>query len=106
MSPRTRAILASIIVIGVVGVLAGAGTFAALSGTTGNNGNAFAAGTVVLADNDSGSSMWSVTNRVPGDSVTTCIRLTYTGTLNADVKIYSASAVNSVDQYLTFSVEK
>ena len=106
MSARVRAIAASILVIGVVGVLAGAGTFAALTSTSGNNGNAFAAGTVVLADNDSGSSMWSVANRVPGDSVTTCIRVTYTGTLNADVRIYSLSAVNTVDQYLTLSVEK
>jgi hypothetical protein len=103
---RARAVAASILIVGVVGVTAGAGTFAALSGTAGNNGNAFAAGTVVLADNDAGSSMWSVANRVPGDSVTTCIRLTYTGTLNADVRLYSPTAVGTVDQYLSLSVDK
>jgi predicted ribosomally synthesized peptide with SipW-like signal peptide len=103
---RLRSVLASILVVGVVGLVAGAGTFAAFSATTGNTGNAFAAGTVVLADNDAGSAMWSVTNRIPGDSATTCIRLTYTGTLDATVKVYSASSVDTVDQYLTLTVEK
>ena len=103
---RRRSVLASIVVVGLVGLIAGAGTFAALTSTTGNTGNTFAAGTVVLADNDAGSSMWSVANRVPGDTVTTCIRLTYTGTLGADVKLYSLSAVNTVDQYLNLTVEK
>jgi len=94
------------IVVGVVGFVAGAGTFAAFSNTTGNNGNTFAAGTVVLDDNDAGSAMWTVANRIPGDSVTTCIRLTYTGTLGADVNLYSLSAVDTVDQYLDLTVQK
>lgn len=106
MKRRMRAALASILVVGTVGLVAGAGTFAAFSGTAGNNGNAFAAGTVVLGDNDTGSSMWSVSNRIPGNSVTTCIRLTYTGTLDADVKLYSLSAVDTVDQYLSLSIDK
>ncbi len=86
---RVRAVVGSILLVGVVGLVAGAGTFAAFSSTSGNNGDAFAAGTVIIADNDSGSAMWSVTNQIPGGSVTKCIRLTYAGTLNADVKLYS-----------------
>jgi hypothetical protein len=103
---RLRRALVSLLVVGSVGLVAGAGTFAALSSTTGNGGNSFAAGTVVLADNDAGSAMWNVANRVPTDTVTTCIRVSYTGTLNADVKLYSPSAVNAVDQYLSLSVDK
>jgi predicted ribosomally synthesized peptide with SipW-like signal peptide len=103
---RLRAVLLTFLVVGAVGLVAGAGTFAAFSATTGNSGNTFAAGTVALADNDAGSAMWSVTNRIPGDTVTTCIRLSYTGTLAADVKLYSASSVNAVDQYLNLSVDK
>ena len=103
---RVRAIARSILVVGTVGLVAGAGTFAALSSTAGNNGNTFAAGTVVLNDNDTGSAMWSVSNRIPGDTVTTCIRLTYTGTLSADVRLYTLSAVGTVDQYLNLTVEK
>jgi predicted ribosomally synthesized peptide with SipW-like signal peptide len=103
---RLRAVLATLLVVGAVGLVAGAGTFAAFSATSGNSGNTYAAGTVALSDNDAGSAMWSVTNRIPGDTVTTCIRLSYTGSLPADVKIYSASAVNTVDQYLNLSVDK
>ena len=103
---RLRGVLVSLLVVGAVGLVAGAGTFAAFTSTTGNTGNAFAAGTVVLADNDAGSAMWNVANRVPTDSVTTCIRLSYTGTLGADVKVYSTSGVNTVDQYLNLAVDK
>lgn len=103
---RLRAVLATFLIVGAVGLVAGAGTFAAFSATSGNSGNTFAAGTVVLADNDAGSAMWSVTNRIPGDTVTTCIRLSYTGTLAADVKLYSPSSVDTVDQYLNLTVDK
>ena len=103
---RLRAVLSTFLVVGAVGLVAGAGTFAAFSATSGNSGNTFAAGTVALSDNDAGSAMWGVTNRIPGDTVTTCIRLSYTGTLAADVKLYSASSVNTVDQYLNISVDK
>jgi predicted ribosomally synthesized peptide with SipW-like signal peptide len=103
---RLRRVVGSVLVIGVAGLVAGAGTFAAFSSTSGNNGNSFAAGTVVIADNDAGSAMWSVANRVPGDSVTTCIRVTYSGSLDATVRLYSASSVNTVDQYLNLTVEK
>jgi hypothetical protein len=103
---RLHRILGSVLVTGVVGLVAGAGTFAALSSTSGNSGNGFAAGTVVIADNDAGSAMWSVSNRVPGDTVTTCIRVTYSGSLDADVRLYSPTAVGTVDQYLNLTVDK
>jgi predicted ribosomally synthesized peptide with SipW-like signal peptide len=101
-----RRILVSVLVVGVIGLVVGAGTFAAFSSTSGNGGNGFAAGTVVIADNDAGSAMWSVANRVPGDTVTTCIRVTYSGSLDADVRLYSASGINTVDQYLNLTVDK
>jgi hypothetical protein len=103
---RLHRILGSVLVTGMVGLVAGAGTFAALSSTSGNSGNGFAAGTVVIADNDAGSAMWSVSNRVPGDTVTTCIRVTYSGSLDADVRLYSPTAVGTVDQYLNLTVDK
>ena len=103
---RLRAVLATVLIVGAVGLVAGAGTFAAFSATSVNAGNTFAAGTVALSDNDAGSSMYGVANRVPGDSVTTCIRVTYTGSLAADVKLYSLSAVDTVDQYLDLTVQK
>lgn len=103
---RLRRVLTSLVIVGVVGFVAGAGTFAAFSNTTGNAANTYAAGTVYVSDNDAGSSMWSVSNQLPGASVTKCIRITYTGSLDADVKLYTSSGSNGLDQYLDLTVDK
>ena len=100
---RTK-ILVTAGVLAIVGTVAGFATFSAFSSTTSNSGNSFAAGTVYISDNDSGSAMYSVSNQKPGDSVQKCIKVTYTGTLDASVKIY-ASAVGAVGQYITLLVE-
>jgi predicted ribosomally synthesized peptide with SipW-like signal peptide len=101
-----RRLFWSAVVVGLVGLVAGAGTYAAFSKTTGSTGNTYASGTVYLSDNDAGSSMWSVSNQLPGGSVTKCIRVTYTGTLDADVKLYTTSGSNGLDPYLDMTVDK
>lgn len=103
---RGRKILLTLVVIGVVSAVAGLGTFSAFSSTTSNGNNQFASGTVVLSDNDAGAAMYSVSNRKPGDSVQTCITLTYTGSLAADVKLYTTSAIGALGQYLDMTVDK
>ena len=103
---KTRKSLFTILVIGVIGTLAGVGTFSAFSSTTDNTGNTYAAGTVYLSDNDAGSAMYTVSNQKPGDTVTKCIRLTYTGTLDADVKLYTTSSVNALGGYVDLTIEK
>lgn len=70
---------------------AGGQTWAALTGTTANNGNAFSAGTVSMSDNDGGSTpMFTFTNQRPGVIANSCIKVNYTGTLSATVKMYAA----------------
>src|SRR5437667_332485 len=81
------------------------GTYASFTGTTGNGGNNFSAGTVVIGDNDAGSSVISLSNAKPGDSSTGCIAITYTGSLTASVKLYG-STTGSLAQYLTFTVTR
>ena len=103
---RLRRVLGSLLIVGVVGFVAGAGTFAAFSSTSGNSANTYAAGTVYVSDNDAGSSMWSVSNQLPGASVTKCIRVTYTGSLDANVKLYTSSGSTGLDQYLDMTVDK
>jgi predicted ribosomally synthesized peptide with SipW-like signal peptide len=103
---KTRKTLVTLLVLGVVGTLAGVGTFSAFSSTTDNVGNTFAAGTVYLADNDAGSAMYNVTGQKPGDVTTKCIRLTYTGSLAADVKLYTSSTVNALGSYVDLSIDK
>jgi hypothetical protein len=103
---KTRKTLVTFLVIGVIGTLVGVGTFSAFSSTTDNTGNTYAAGSVYLSDNDAGSAMYTVTNQKPGDTVTRCIRLTYTGSLDADVKLYTTSSVNALGGYIDLTVEK
>jgi predicted ribosomally synthesized peptide with SipW-like signal peptide len=100
-----RKLLLTVLVIGIVGALAGVGTFSAFSATTVNSGNDFAAGTVYITDNDSGSAMYNVSNQAPGDVVERCITVTYTGSLDADVKLYG-SAVGALGNYVDLQIEK
>lgn len=103
---KTRKTLVTLLVLGVVGTLAGVGTFSAFSSTTDNTGNTFAAGTVYIADNDAGSAMYNVTGQRPLDVTTKCIRLTYTGSLAATVKLYTSSTVNALGTYVDLSIDK
>ena len=103
---KFRKTLVTLLVLGVVGTLAGVGTFSAFSSTTVNTGNTFAAGTVYLGDNDAGSATYNVTGQKPGDVTTKCIRLTYTGSLAADVKLYTSSTVNALGTYVDLSIDK
>lgn len=101
-----RKILITIALVALVGAVVGAGTFSAFSSTTTNAGNTFAAGTVHLTDNDSGSAMYNVPAGAPGSSVTRCIVLTYGGTLPATVKLYTTSSLNALASQIDLTVEK
>ena len=96
-------LLLTLLLVGIVGGIAGWATFSAFSGTTVNSGNSFAAGTVNIEDNDAGSAMYSVSNKKPGESVTSCIKVTYSGSLDSSVKMY-ASAVGAFGQYVNLVV--
>jgi Camelysin metallo-endopeptidase len=102
---RSRKLLLSLVVLGGVGAAAGIGTFSAFSSTTANAGNTFSAGTVTLADNDAGGTLYNVSNQKPGDSVASCIRVNYTGSLDATVKLYTASAIGAIGPYVNLTIE-
>jgi predicted ribosomally synthesized peptide with SipW-like signal peptide len=96
----------SLLVLALIGVAVGVGTWSAFSSTTQNSGNSFSAGTVVLTDDDSGSAMLSLANAKPGDSDTACIVVSYTGSLAATVRLYGATAGTGLDQYLDVTVTR
>lgn len=102
---RSRKLLASLLVLGLVGVAVGAGTYAAFSSTTASTGNSFASGTVAIADNDAGAAMLSLSSAVPGDTTTGCIRVSYGGSLDADVRLYGTVS-GSLAPYLTLTVTR
>ncbi|HYH27450.1 MAG TPA: TasA family protein [Actinomycetota bacterium] len=104
----TRKMLLSLLVVGVLGTLAGVGTYAAFSGSTQSSGNRFVAGTVAIGDNDLDGALYelSATPQKPGQNVVKCVKVTYTGNLDADVKLYTTSSVNAASQYVNLTVDK
>ncbi len=104
---RATRILAAIIATGLIAVASGRATFAAFSVTTQNPNDAYAAGTVAIADNDAGTVMWDVANQLPTSAaIVRCIRVTYTGSLPANVRLYTTTASSALDPYLNVTVEK
>ena len=103
---RRRKILVALLLIVVIGGVTGPATFSAFSQTTASSGNLFTAGTVHIEDNDGGSTaLLSLPNAKPGDSDTGCIRVNYTGTLAATVRLY-ATVSGSLAQYLNLTVTR
>jgi Camelysin metallo-endopeptidase len=103
MKKRDKLLL-SFLLVGVLGGLAAFGIFAAFSSTTSNSGNTFDSGTVVIGDNDANSALYNVTNAKPGTSQSSCIKVTYTGSLAADVHLYTTSSVGSLGQYIDLTI--
>jgi len=104
-SSRSRRWAMTMLVIGVAGLLAGLGSYAVFTATTGNAGNSFASGTVVIEDNDSNSAMLALANAKPGDADTSCIRIEYTGSLDSTVRLYGSVSGGLAD-YLTLTVTR
>jgi hypothetical protein len=102
---RSGKLLALLAVLGLVTAAAGRPTFSAFSSTIGNTDVSYAAGTVLIGDNDAGSGMLGLTLAKPGDSDTSCITLTYTGTLDASVRLFG-TITGSLGSYLTLTVTR
>lgn len=97
-----RLLLALILVASLIG--AGSAVAAFWSKAV-SSGNTYAAGTIYLTDNDLGAGMLSLTGAIPGQSDTSCIKVTYSGTLEAAVRLY-ASVAGSLAPYLTLTVTR
>lgn len=77
---------------------------AAFNATTTNGPSSWTAGTVNISDDDSNSAMFNVSGMKPGDTANKCIRVTYTGSLAASVKLYG-SVSGALAPYLNTTVE-
>jgi hypothetical protein len=91
----------------VLGLVAAATTvsYSAFSQSTASPGNSFAAGTVAVSDNDVGAAMLSLSSAQPGNSDTSCIRVLYSGSLDATLGLY-ATVSGSLASYLTLTVTR
>jgi predicted ribosomally synthesized peptide with SipW-like signal peptide len=101
---RARKLALSAVVLAAAVAVVGIGTYSAFSATTTNSGNSIAAGTVVLGDNDVNQAMYGVTNQKPGDTFQQCIKVDYTGSLSSTVKLYTASTIGSLGQYIDLQI--
>ncbi|MEX2196214.1 MAG: TasA family protein [Thermoleophilaceae bacterium] len=99
-----RKVLLTLLVLGITGSLVAVSALSAFSSTTDNPGNEFAAGTVDISDNDAGSAMYDVTDQKPGVTIERCIKVTYTGSLAADVKLYTTDALDTLAPYVNLTV--
>jgi len=104
MSNRSK-VLRTLLVLGIVACIAGAGVFSAFSSKTENPGNVITAGTVTLKDDDGGSALYALNAAKPGDSQTSCIDVSYTGSLPATVKLFTQPPVGELGPYVTLKVE-
>jgi predicted ribosomally synthesized peptide with SipW-like signal peptide len=104
MSNRSK-VLRTLLVLGIVACIAGAGVFSAFSSQTENPGNIVTAGTVKLEDNDGGTALYSLTAAKPGDSKTSCINVTYVGSLPATVKLFTPSTIGELGPYVNLKIE-
>lgn len=99
--------MAALLSLLLISVLVVRTSDAAFSATTANAGDQWTAGDVVLTDDDSDTAMFSVTNMKPTDTVTECITVTYSGSLDADVNLYGAiTAGDGLDSYLDVTVRR
>ena len=102
---KTRKILLSLVVVGGVASLASLGAFSAFTSQTENPGNRVTAGSVTIADNDSGTALYNMSAAKPGQSTTSCIQVTYTGTLDADVHLYTPSSIGTLGPQVNLKIE-
>ena len=101
---RSRKLCLTALVLAAAIAAIGLGTYSAFSATTTNSGNNISSGTVVLGDNDNNAAMYTVTNQKPGDSFQQCIKVDFTGSLASTVKLYTASTIGTLGQYIDLQI--
>jgi predicted ribosomally synthesized peptide with SipW-like signal peptide len=104
MNNRTK-ILRTLLLLGIVACVAGAGVFSAFSSQTENPGNVITAGTVTLEDNDLGAALYSMPTAKPGESKSSCIKVIYKGSLPATVKLFTTSTIGELGPFVSLKVE-
>jgi predicted ribosomally synthesized peptide with SipW-like signal peptide len=100
-----RKLLLTLIVLGGLAAVGGAATYSAFSSQTSNTANTFAAGTVQITDNDLGGAMLSLSNAQPAATDTSCMLVTYSGSLSSTVRLYG-TITGALAPYLTLTVTR
>lgn len=103
---RRVAIISAALVAGLLGsgALVLRGTEAVFSANTTNGVNTWQAGSVSISDDDSGQAMFQAPAMAPGDSLTRCINVTYTGNVAAPVRLYATNASGDLRPDLNLTI--
>ena len=97
---KLRRTLLTLLAVGGLGAVTGLGTFSAFSATTTNTGNTVSSGTVKIDQHTGATTLYSATNKGPGQTVQGCVRVTYSGSLTASaVKLYASSGITNGANY-------
>ena len=96
---RRRKVLLTIAVLCVLVGLIALGSFAAFTATTTNTGNNISSGTVAISQHTGATTLYNVTNQKPTQSTQKCVRVTYTGSLQANVNLYVSSGITNGGLY-------
>ena len=109
LTPRTRRNLALAIVPSAMlasGLIIAQASYAAFSATTSNAGNTWSAGSIAISDDDSDTALFTASGLKPGDTGTSCLVVTSTGSLPSSIKMYStgAASTNALSSYLDIAV--
>lgn len=98
---------AALIAVFAAFLMAFQATSAAFSSQTSNAGNTFAAGTVELTDNDGGFALFEVTEMIPGQTEVGCIEVTYSGSLDSEVRVFgAATGGDGLEAFLDLTIER
>lgn len=103
---RRGRLLAIGLALAAVALTGAPAVYSAFVATAPTTGNSISSGTVQIADNDSGTALLSLSNAVPGDSDTGCIKVTYGGSLTAGLRLHGTTTGTGLDPYLTLTVTR
>lgn len=98
-SQRTTKVVAALatpVALVAAGVLVFQASNAAFTGQTRNSGNEWSTGSVNLTDDDNGQARFQVTNMLPGQTETKCVKVTANASVPSLVKGYTVNPVTSV----------
>lgn len=104
MESLPRKLLSTLVVLALLGGLAGASSQAAFFSRSDNSGQSFSTGTVHLSDNDSNAALFNLSGQKPGTVSERCITVTYGGSLPAEVRLHSDSQIGALGPYLNLTI--
>jgi hypothetical protein len=94
----------SLLVIGLLSSAVTLGVYGLFSATAQNSGNEITSGTVSFTDNDAGAALYNVSSIRPGETVSSCIKVTYGGSIAAASRLFSTGTPGPLAQYIDLTV--